>query len=119
MKIYKGKFSDELLRLFRASSLSFSELSELNTVLDKKPVSLGNELKTYRAIISALNSILVGYGTVEDDEVLRKKASKPHHYLGIKLREDERAILLEHIGYIRALWDDILNTGTLPGGDSI
>ena len=53
------------MRSFRLSLLEFKELEHLTEGLEGKPISLVNELKAYRGIITGLQNLYQAYGTSE------------------------------------------------------
>jgi hypothetical protein len=63
--IAKNRRPDRLLRTYRLSLLEFKELEFLAEAMEGKPISLANELKSYRGIISGLQSLLQSYATTE------------------------------------------------------
>jgi len=109
---------DRLLRVFRLSTLTFAELEHLNDALEGKPVSLENELKAYRSILNAIQSLLKQYSTTveQDAQLLQSTTLSVNVRNAIILRKGEKEILLNNLLVIAKLWENILLEGTLPLG---
>lgn len=112
--------SDQLLRVFRLSELSFEDLEYLNDVILGKPASIVTELKAYRAAINTLKQLIAQYPTTaeEDAKLLEEKSEELsiNNIFALRLRLREKQVLNNQILVIGKLWENILIEGTLPTG---
>jgi len=116
--IAKNRRPDRLLRTYRLSLLEFKELEHLSEAMEGKPISLSNELKSYRGIISGLQSLLQTYPTTEaeDAELLKDATLSVNKRNAVVLRKAEKEIIQNNILVMAKLWENILLEGAMPLG---
>jgi len=109
--------------------------------LEGKPISLVNELKAYRGIITGLQNLYQAYGTSEqvrfttiekrvfkhsltsvggqlqeDAEILKDASISLNKRNAVILRKGEKEIIQNNILVMAKLWENILLEGALPLG---
>jgi len=108
-----------LLRVFRLSVMEFSELEVVADALQGKPVSLINELRSYRSAINSLSTLYRSYQTtIEDDAELLKTNLAPRLRHAVVTRKGQKEILKNVILVLGKMWENILLEGKLNGSET-
>jgi len=120
IRIFPNRVPLALLRVFRLSVMEFSELEVVAEALQGKPVSLINELRSYRAAINALSTLYRSYQTTieEDVEQLKQTNLSGRVRHAITVRKGQKEILKNVILVLGKMWENILLEGRLNGSET-
>lgn len=114
-----------LLKTMRIQFLRFSEFGLFSKIVDSaEPVSLYNELMVYRTLLSVTEQLLTHYNsTVEEDlELLKDHEAaeldsdarlSSRHVVAVKLRLQEKRILLQSRLWMHEAWNQMLSVDSL------
>eukprot|EP01028_Stygiella_incarcerata_P013142 TRINITY_DN81557_c0_g1_i1.p1 TRINITY_DN81557_c0_g1~~TRINITY_DN81557_c0_g1_i1.p1 ORF type:complete len:480 (+),score=150.05 TRINITY_DN81557_c0_g1_i1:137-1441(+) len=110
--LFEEHISEELLTALRIQLLREEDMNLFGKALDKKPVSLPNELRVLRAILAACNNMLEGYGeSLEEDETMLKTSLSPRVRSAVLLRKREKEVIQSIMLSVSKRWRDILIEG--------
>ena len=100
--------------------MEFSELEVVADALQGKPVSLINELRSYRAAINALSTLYRSYQTTieEDAELLKQSNLSARVRNAVVVRKGQKEILKNVILVLGKMWENILLEGKLNGSET-
>ena len=101
--------------------MDFSELEFAAEALQGKAVSLTNEMRSMRAAINALTSMLKTFATSvsQDVELLASEGLSVNQRNAVILRKTQKEILINNIVILGKMWENILLSGELFGGVAI
>jgi len=119
IRIFPNRVPLALLRVFRLSVMEFSELEVVADALQGKPVSLINELRSYRAAINSLSTLYRSYQTtIEEDAELLKTKLPTRVRNAVIVRKGQKEILKNVILVLGKMWENILLEGKLNGAET-
>ena len=107
-----GEMPQGLLTSLRVQSLTPIEFAAFHKALTQ-PVSLENEWRAYRLLISSCNAILNLYRTSleEDDELLQSRGLSRRARGAVTLRRQEKLIYESIKAWVNEAWSALLYTG--------
>lgn len=110
--VRSGEMPQGLLTSLRIQSMSPVEFSSFEKAASA-PVTLENEWRAYRLLISSCNTILTMYKTTveEDDELLRAGILTRRAALAVSLRRQEKLIYDSIKAWAHDAWSSLLYAG--------